>query len=126
MYELRIQSSFSAAHRLRNYKGKCEKVHGHNWIVYVTISTPKLDKIGLAMDFIDLKRITNDVLAKLDHSYLNEIPPFDKTNPSSENIAKWLYKTLKEKLSKFKTITLSRIDVAESDTSRASYYEEKR
>ena len=91
MYEISIQTVFSAAHRLRNYQGDCEALHGHNWKVQVTVQTHKLNEIGLAIDFKMLKKITNEALSRLDHACLNDIAPFDDMNPSSENIARVLF-----------------------------------
>lgn len=122
MYELVIESKFAAAHQLRNYKGRCENLHGHNWRVTVHVTAEKLNEIGLAMDFADLKRITREQLDQLEHVYLNEVFPFTEINPSSENIARWLYNNLSKKIND-DNIMLSMITVWESDTASASYYE---
>jgi 6-pyruvoyltetrahydropterin/6-carboxytetrahydropterin synthase len=122
MYELMIEDHFAAAHQLRKYSGKCEKLHGHNWKVQVTITAERLNEIGLGMDFKELKKITRDVLCTLEHSFLNDIFPFTEINPSSENIAKWIYETLKKKINN-ENIELTGITVWESDTASATYYE---
>jgi len=122
MYELTIETQFSAAHQLRGYKGRCEKLHGHNWRVQVSVSTERLDEIGLSMDFHELKRITNEVLLPLDHSILNEVFPFTEINPSSENIAKWLYDSLKKRVNN-DNIKLSAVTVWESEGAGATYLE---
>ena len=101
MFELMIETNFSAAHQLRGYKGQCEKLHGHNWKVQVYVLAEKLNEIELAMDFHELKRLTEEVLAPLDHGFLNDIFPFTEKNPSSENIAKWIYDSLKKKIKRF-------------------------
>lgn len=122
MYDLMIESQFSAAHQLRGYKGKCEDLHGHNWRVQVTISSEKLNDTGIAMDFHDLKAIVNDVVSSLDHSMLNEVFPFTEKNPSSENIAKWIYDSVKKKIEKAQC-NISSVTVWENETSSATYYE---
>lgn len=122
MYELTIEDHFAAAHQLRNYKGRCEKLHGHNWKVQVSLSAEKLNEIGIAMDFTEIKKITRDVLSTLEHSFLNDIFPFTEINPSSENIARWIYETLKKKIVD-EHVEVSGITVWESDTASATYYE---
>jgi len=124
MYELTVEASFSAAHQLRDYKGRCERLHGHNWRVQVTIASERLNEIGIAMDFHELRRIINDTISGLDHSFLNELFPFTEINPSSENIAKWIYDSIKKKIEKdHKGINLTSVTVFESDTASATYYE---
>jgi len=122
MYELMIESQFSAAHQLRSYKGKCENLHGHNWRVQVTVSSENLNDIGLAIDFHELKELTVEVLKNLDHSFLNDVFPFTELNPSSENIAKWVYETLRKRMSE-KDVSLSSVTVWESDSASATYFE---
>ncbi len=124
MYELMVESSFSAAHQLRGYKGKCERLHGHNWRVQVTVSSERLNEIDLVIDFHELKKMVKEVISGLDHSFLNEVFPFTEINPSSENIAKWLYDSIKKKIEKdYKAINLSSVTVWESETASATYYE---
>ncbi len=122
MYELTIESQFSAAHQLRGYKGRCEKLHGHNWRIQVTVSSERLNDIGIAIDFHELKIITNEVISTLDHSFLNEFFPFTEINPSSENIAKWLYDSIKKRIDDDK-VKVSAVTVWEADTASATYYE---
>ena len=98
MYGITVEKHFDAAHYLRGYQGKCEEMHGHRYRVVVKISAEKLDDIGLAYDFSDLKRHLKDIIDRFDHTCLNDVPPFDKINPSSENIAATIYGELKEKL----------------------------
>ncbi len=117
-----VESQFSAAHQLRGYKGKCEKLHGHNWRVQVTVSYEKLNDIGIVIDFHELRIIANEVISSLDHSLLNEVFPFTEINPSSENIAKWIYDSVKKKIHK-KHCNITSVTVWESETSSASYYE---
>lgn len=122
MHELTIISDFAAAHNLRQYEGECENLHGHNWKVEATVAGKGLNKIGLAVDFKALKRILEGILEKLDHKYLNEIPPFDKENPSSENLAKYIFKQFKAAL-KNKGVKPAKIKVWESDNACAAYWE---
>ncbi len=123
MYELMIETTFSAAHQLRGYKGKCEELHGHNWKVQVHVTATKLNEIDIAIDFHDLKAYTNEIIKQLDHSMLNEIFPFTEINPSSENIARWIFESLKKKINT-DDIRVSAVTVWESDTASATYYED--
>ncbi len=124
MYELVVESSFSSAHQIRGYSGNCEKLHGHNWKVQVYIQAEKLNEIDIAMDFHDIRDYTNEVVEQLDHCYLNDIFPFTEINPSSENIAKWIYDSLKKKISR-EHVNLAAVTVWESETASATYYEER-
>ncbi|MGL4209102.1 MAG: 6-carboxytetrahydropterin synthase QueD [Candidatus Adiutrix sp.] len=94
MFELKVTNHFAAAHNLREFYGKCENLHGHNWFVEVCVRAEKLDNIGLVMDFGLIKKHLNTVLELIDHKYLNELEPFKTTNPSSENIAKFIFDNL--------------------------------
>jgi 6-pyruvoyltetrahydropterin/6-carboxytetrahydropterin synthase len=122
MYEISIQTVFSAAHRLRNYQGDCEALHGHNWKVQVTVQAHTLNDIGLALDFKMLKKITNETLARLDHTCINDISPFCDINPSSENIARVLFEEMKSGIAAF-GVSLVKVSVWESDNAWASYFE---
>jgi 6-pyruvoyltetrahydropterin/6-carboxytetrahydropterin synthase len=123
MFELMIETSFASAHQLRGYKGGCEKLHGHNWKVQVYVLADKLNEIDLGLDFRDLKKMTDEVVGPLDHSFLNDIFPFTEKNPSSENIAKWIYDSLKKKITD-DNVHLSGVTVWESETASATYFEE--
>jgi 6-pyruvoyltetrahydropterin/6-carboxytetrahydropterin synthase len=123
MYELSIETGFASAHQLRGYKGKCEKLHGHNWKVQISVTAERLNEIDLAIDFHELKKIANEVISPLDHAFLNDIFPFTEKNPSSENVAKWIYESLKKKIND-DNIRVSAVTVWESDTASASYYED--
>ena len=122
MFDLTIESQFSAAHQLREYKGKCENLHGHNWRVQVTVSSDKLSDIGMVIDFHELKAAANEVIHSLDHSFLNDVFPFTEINPSSENIAKWIFESLKKKLGS-EPCNLSSVTVWENESSSATFYE---
>lgn len=119
MFEVKVSSEFSAAHSLRGYRGKCEQLHGHNWKVEMVVGAEKLDKIGLVVDFKQLRNRLGSVLNKLDHQYLNDLAFFKKFNPTSENIARYIYDNMKRKVSNLKSVT-----VWESERACASYYEE--
>ncbi|MDI6728990.1 MAG: 6-carboxytetrahydropterin synthase QueD [Thermodesulfovibrionales bacterium] len=125
MYKLMIETSFASAHQLRGYKGKCENLHGHNWKVQAYVTADKLNEIDIAIDFHDLKKITNEIVAQLDHKFLNDIFPFTEKNPSSENIARWIFESLKKKLTDYySNVKVSAVTVWESETASATYYEE--
>jgi len=94
MYEIKVISDFSSAHMLRGYEGKCENMHGHNWKIEVVVSSEKLDKLGMVVDFKELKHKLKIILEELDHKNLNDIEYFKKINPTSENIAKYIFDKL--------------------------------
>lgn len=119
MYRVRVIDSFSSAHNLRNYEGNCERLHGHNWKVEVYLQSEELDDVGMLVDFKILKKELKILLDSLDHIYLNEHPYFKEINPTSENMAKFIYDQLKEKFGKM----VNKILVWESDNSVAEYFE---
>jgi len=120
MYEISVEQEFDAAHALRGYHGKCESLHGHRFRVAVTIRATNLNEIGLAYDFTVLKKQLGEILGRFDHTSLNDVPPFDTMNPSSENIASTVFNEMKSRLS-HAPVSLSRVEVWESPTSRAEY-----
>lgn len=120
MYHLTIHTYFAAAHNLMHYQGDCENLHGHNWKVEVTVAARNLDKSGLGVDFKILKGETRKLLETLDHKYLNEVPAFAETSPSSENIARHLFVELSCRLNT-DNVTVERVNVWESDYACASY-----
>ncbi len=122
MYELMIESKFAAAHQLRGYKGACEKLHGHNWRVTVAVTAERLNDIGIAIDFHDLKKSLREVLDQLEHTFLNDIFPFTQINPSSENIAKWIYDSMTKKING-DDLEVASVTVWESDAASASYFD---
>jgi 6-pyruvoyltetrahydropterin/6-carboxytetrahydropterin synthase len=125
MYEVWIKTSFSAAHRLRGYSGKCESLHGHNWVVEVSITCKNLNKMGLTIDFSEVKTKLFEIIEKLDHKDLNDpllVPFFKERNPSAENIAYYIYQELKDKISS-PGIKLSKVMIKESENSGVSYHE---
>ena len=119
MYQVSVEGHFDAAHYLRDYGGKCENLHGHRFKVLVSLKAKKLNKIGLAYDFTELKRQLGEVLARFDHTSLNDVAPFDKINPSSENIAAEIYGQLEGRFSE--GVSLSSVEVWESPESRVIY-----
>lgn len=98
IYTLKIVTDFAAAHTLRDYPGACSRMHGHNWKVEVEVQATKLDEVGMGIDFKEIKRATRQVTDELDHYYLNDIPPFDRVNPTAENIASYIYQAVSELL----------------------------
>jgi 6-pyruvoyltetrahydropterin/6-carboxytetrahydropterin synthase len=118
MYKIKIESDFSSAHNLRGYKGKCEELHGHNWKVEATLYSLCLDKAGMVADFKLLKAALAKVLKRLDHKHINKVAYFRKVNPTSENIAKYIYDSLR-----FQGLSVSCVTVWESADSCASYEE---
>ena len=122
MFLLTVEDTFASAHQLRGYKGKCENIHGHNWKVVLTVKGKKLNDIGLLIDFHDLKKILKDILTDLDHKNINEVPPFNEINPSSENIAQYIYNEIDKVLIKnYNGINTEAVTVWESTTSRCTY-----
>lgn len=120
MYEISVEQEFDAAHALRGYEGKCENIHGHRFRVAVTVTATVLNEIGLAYDFTVLKKHLREVISRFDHTSLNDTPPFDRINPSSENIANTIYEQMKLRLSGA-PVSIARVEVWESPTSRAEY-----
>jgi 6-pyruvoyltetrahydropterin/6-carboxytetrahydropterin synthase len=123
MYELTVEVGFAAAHQLRGYKGNCENLHGHNWRVQINVTAERLNEIDIVMDFRDLKKVAREVVAPLDHVLLNDVFPFTEKNPTSENIAKWIFDSLKKKIHNG-TVRVAAVTVWESDSASASYYED--
>jgi 6-pyruvoyltetrahydropterin/6-carboxytetrahydropterin synthase len=120
MYEVLVKSDFSSAHRLREYKGKCENLHGHNWKVEAAVVSRTLDPNGILLDFRLFKESLEKVMGELDHTNLNDLTAFKAANPTSENIAKFIFDKLADK-----GIIPQRVTVWESDTSCATYYGEE-
>jgi 6-pyruvoyltetrahydropterin/6-carboxytetrahydropterin synthase len=123
MFELTTVVDFEAAHCLADYPGKCSRLHGHNWRVEVTVSGPELDELGMLMDFKVLKQEVTNVVATLDHYYLNELAPFQTVNPTAENIAKYLFINITASLPPAIPVHVVQVKVWESPHSAAVYRE---
>ena len=125
MYEVTVEDSFAAGHYLRNYKGKCENPHGHNYRVLVTLVGSELDRAGLLLDFKDLREVIRHVIDRLDHQMINDLEPFTQVNPSAENLAKYFYD---ETSGRLRQVTNGRVQVKdvtifETDSTTAKYSE---
>ena len=123
MYELKIITEFAAAHNLRNFRGKCEALHGHNWKVEVVVSDADLDESGVVLDFAEVKAATKEIMAEIDHRYLNDLPFFTKNNPSSENIARYIFERLQNALNDDR-VRVRRVSAWESQDACATYFGE--
>jgi 6-pyruvoyltetrahydropterin/6-carboxytetrahydropterin synthase len=122
MFEVTVEQTFAAAHALRNYKGGCESLHGHNFKVQVVLAGEKLDHAGLLVDFVDVKNLMGEVMARLDHQNLNEVAPFDEKNPSAENIAEYFYTQMTGGLSNTPVpVRIREVKVWETDIQSATY-----
>jgi len=122
-YTLKILTDFAASHLLRGYEGACSRLHGHNWKVEVEVVATALDAIGMGVDFKVIKAATRDVIDRLDHYNLNEIAPFDRINPTAENIAAFLYGELSKALNT-DTVTVHAITLWETDRACVTYSED--
>jgi len=124
VFEISAEYSFAAGHALRGYKGKCENVHGHNYKVQVTVAGERLNSIGLLMDFVDLRATIKALADRLDHRFLNDLPPFDQLNPSAENLAKYFCDGLDLQVRE-QGLRVRAVTVWETDTTSATYCPEK-
>ncbi|MFO7773621.1 MAG: 6-carboxytetrahydropterin synthase QueD [Dehalococcoidia bacterium] len=120
MYQLFVEEHFDAAHYLPSYHGKCENLHGHRFKVVARVGAARLDETGLAYDFVQLKEHLREVLARFDHTCLNDVPPLDKIGPSSENIAATIYDALQPRFSESPAKLIS-VEVWESPTTGVAY-----
>ncbi len=122
-YSLKVLTEFASAHTLKNYPGACSRMHGHNWKVELEVEANRLDEVGIAIDFKQMKRAANEVCDRLDHQYLNDIEPFNKINPSAENIAAYLYQEI-GKLINDDTAKVCSVTLWETDRASVRYTEE--
>jgi len=120
VYQISVEQHFDAAHFLRGYKGKCEAMHGHRYKVVLKVEASEVNDIGLAYDFVELKKHLSEVVDRFDHTCLNDVPPFDKLNPSAENIAATVYKEIKSRLAGA-PVTISNVEVWESPQTGVTY-----
>ena len=125
MFEITVEAGFSSGHYLRNYQGKCENPHGHNYRVLVTLAGAELDETGLLLDFKLLKNLLRPVVDYLDHQMINDLPPFTELNPSAENLARYFYDETSRELLEITSgrVRIKDCTVFETDTSFARYYE---
>ncbi len=125
MFQVTVERSFAAGHYLREYKGKCENPHGHNYKVRVTLQGRELDKAGLLLDFKDLKDVMKHTIERLDHQMINDLEPFTTLNPSAENLAKYFYDQTNAQLSRLTNgrVSVKDVTVFETDTTTATYFE---
>lgn len=119
MFELTVEETFAAGHALRNYRGKCENVHGHNYRVELTLAGKELDEAGLLLDFVEIRRLLHAVVDRMDHRFLNEVPPFDTINPTAENMARYIYDEIARELPG--RVALTAVRLWETDTASAIY-----
>jgi len=125
MFEVTVEDSFAAGHYLRNYKGKCENPHGHNYKIQVTLAGNDLDKAGLLIDFKDVRQVMRHVIERLDHRMINDLEPFTALNPSAENLAKYFYDETNGRVRSTTggRVWVTRVKVFETDTTTATYSE---
>jgi 6-pyruvoyltetrahydropterin/6-carboxytetrahydropterin synthase len=122
MYEVSVEDTFAAAHKLRGYKGECENLHGHNYKVRLIVAGKELDSVGMLCDFARLKQVIQSVIHSLDHKYLNELPPFDKLNPSAENLARHICEEASRQLPQAPNgAGIASVTVWETETTVATY-----
>jgi 6-pyruvoyltetrahydropterin/6-carboxytetrahydropterin synthase len=125
MFQVTVERTFAAGHYLRDYKGKCENPHGHNYKVRITLEGRELDRAGLLLDFKDLKDVMKRSIERLDHQMINELEPFTRVNPSAENIAKYFYEQTRDDLRRLTNgrVAVKDVTVFETDTTTATYFE---
>ena len=125
MFEVTVEDSFAAGHYLRNYKGKCENPHGHNYKVRVTLAGEELDKAGLPLDFKDLRDVMKPLIDRLDHQMINDLDPFTMVNPSAENLAKYFYDETNNQLQRETKgrVRVKDVTIWETDETTATYFE---
>lgn len=120
MYRIGVKQNFSSAHFIKDYKGKCENLHGHNYKVEAFVIGDSLDKVGMLIDFSELKKCIKIIIEKLDHTLLNDLEYFNNNNPSSENIAKFIYDEMRKILKE--GITLEKVRIWETEEQYAEYF----
>ncbi len=125
MFEVSVEETFAAGHALRGYRGKCENPHGHNYKVQITLAGQELDSIGLLFDFKDLKAAMGEIVDRLDHQFLNDLEPFQRLNPSAENMARYFYQEIGKSLARATNgrVKVKQVKVWETDTTTATYFE---
>jgi len=121
MFEVSVEHTFAAGHALRNYRGKCENVHGHNYRVQITLRGETLDSAGMLVDFTVLKRILRGISEKLDHVFINDVEPFTELNPTAENMAWYFCDQLQQSLQFDNPVAVAEVKVWETDVQAATY-----
>lgn len=121
MFEVTTEETFAAGHALRDYKGKCENVHGHNYRCQVTLEGEELDAAGLLVDFVELKKVVHAVLDRMDHQWLNDLPPFDRLNPTAENMARYICQEVSAGLEPRAGVRVGAVRLWETDTASTTY-----
>ncbi len=121
-YRLKVLTEFASAHTLRDYPGACSRMHGHNWKVETEVEASALDEVGMAVDFKQMKAAAREVGERLDHRYLNELEPFDKINPTAENIAAYMYREIADRLNS-DTVKVCAVTLWETDRACVRYEE---
>ena len=122
MYKIFVETHFAASHQLHGYQGACKALHGHTWKIRVEVKTDRVDEIGISVDFKELKSDIRSVIDRLDHHHINEIPPFDKINPTAENLSRHIYEEIQKTLPSH--VRMSKVTVWESSNYAISYSEE--
>ena len=120
MFELKVKGDIASAHQLRGYEGRCKDLHGHTWKIEVTLQSEKLDAIGMVADFKVMKKLLKEILDPIDHVFLNDLPYFKEANPTTENIAKYIYIHFGRAC---KPLKLKQVEVWESESASSIYYE---
>ena len=122
-YTLRVLTDFASAHTLRDYPGQCANMHGHNWKVEAEVEAETLDDTGMAVDFKVVKSAAREIAGQLDHRYLNDVPPFDTVNPTAENLARWFFREMAERLNR-PGLRVSALTLWETDRACVRYSED--
>jgi len=120
MFELKVKGDIASAHQLRGYEGRCKDLHGHTWKIEVTLQSDKLDAIGMIADFKVMKKLLKEVLDPIDHVYLNDLPYFKDVNPTTENLAQYIYREFSKAV---RPLKLKQVEVWESESASSIYYE---
>ena len=121
MFEVSVEHTFAAGHALRNYKGKCENVHGHNYRIQVVVRGEELDATGMLADFVELKRLLRDICEPMDHVFLNDMEPFAELNPSAENMARYVCERLQSGMKQENPVEVAEVKVWETDIQSATF-----
>ncbi len=119
-YTLKIIADFASAHTLRDYPGACSRMHGHNWKIEAEVIATQLNNVGMGIDFKEIKTAAREIASRLDHRYLNDVPPFDTLNPTAENIAAWFFAEMEKSITT-PGVTVSAITLWETERACVRY-----